>query len=150
MKKILSLLLVAVLLVSSLSIMAFAKGTEDTLLSRTVEVLDNGDTVITELYENAMQPRTGKKGHKVGTYTSGGKEIWSVRVDGTFEYTYGVSSKATNATATVTIYEPNAAFVRKNSYVTTNKAIATAEVSYHGVSATRTVSISCDIYGNLS
>ncbi len=149
MKKFLSLILVLALFVSVLSLGVSAQGTEDILISRTEEVLDNGDVIITELYENALQPRTGKNGYKVYTYTSGGKTIWTLTVDGSFEYTYGVSSEATGAKATVRIYDSSATYVSKNAYVFGNTATATGTVYYYA-NITRSVSVSCDRYGNLS
>lgn len=149
MKKILTFLMTAVLLISALSICVSAKEPEDILLSRTLETLENGDVVITELYENAVQPRTGKTGYKVGSYTSGEKTIWNVRVDGSFTYTYGVSSQATAAKATVKIYDSNASYVSRSAYTSGNTATATGTVTYLHSTTTRSVSISCDKYGNL-
>lgn len=150
MKKILSLILVLALFVSVLSLGVSAQEPKDILISRTEETLDNGDVVIIELYENAMQPRTGKNGYKVYTYTSGGKTIWTLTVDGSFTYTYGVSSEATGAKATVRLYDSNAKYVSRNAYTSGNTATATGTVAYNGISVTRSVSISCDRYGNLS
>lgn len=150
MKKVLSLLLVVSLLFGCFSISAFAAEPEDILLSRTVEVLDNGDTVVTELYENALQPRTGKTGHKTVThYGSNGSAIWAVTVNGTFVYT-GVSSSATGSTATVNIYNSNAVYQSKNAWTSGNTAWASGTVKYDSVSATHNVNISCDKYGVLS
>lgn len=150
MKKAFSLLMVTVLLVSVLSIVVSAHELEDILISKTEETLDNGDVVIIELYENAIQPRTGKNGYKIYNYTSGGKVVWNVKVDGAFTYTYGVSSEATGATATVGIYDSNAKYVSKNAYTSGNTATATGTVVYNLSTITRSVSVSCDRYGNLS
>ncbi len=150
MKKAISILLIILLTVSCCPFSAAAAEPEDILLSRTVEVLDNGDTVVTELYQDAVQPRTGKKGHKVFTYrNSSGAAVWDVTVDGTFTYRYGVSSTADSATATVNIYSDSAKFIRKNAYTSGNTATATGTVSYNSVPIARSVSVSCDIYGNL-
>lgn len=150
MKKIVSVLLVMVLAVSLLSVGASAKEPEDILISRTVETLENGDMIITELYENAIQPRTGKNGYKIYSYASAGRTIWDLTVNGAFEYTYGVSSRATTAIATVRIYDSRAELVSKEAYTSGSTAVARATVSYNGISVTRSVSITCDKYGNLS
>ncbi len=149
MKRFISALL-AIFLFISCTISISAKEPQDILVSRTVEVLENGDTIVTELYENAIQPRTGKSGHKTSTYqNAAGSNIWAITVNGTFSYTYGVSSTATGATATVHIYSDTAHFVSKNAYTSGNTATATGTVTYNSVTTTRSVSISCDIYGNL-
>lgn len=149
MKKFISVVLASLLFISC-TVFVSAKEPQDILVSRTVEVLENGDTIVTELYENAIQPRTGKSGHKDYTYrNSSGTAIWGVTVDGTFTYNYGVSSTATSATATVKIYSSNADFVSKNAYTSGNTATATGTVSYNASVMTRSVSVSCDKYGNL-
>ncbi len=150
MKKFITVLLVFIFITSCCSLSVLAAEPQDILLSRTVETLDSGDFIIIELYENAMQPRTGKSGHKTATYrNSSGLAIWSVTVNGTFSYTYGVSSTATGASAVVEIFNSNASFVDKNAYTSGNTATATGTVTYNSVTTTRSVSISCDIYGNL-
>ncbi len=149
MKKLIAVFLAGLLLISC-TVAASAKEPRDILISRTVEVLENGDSVVTELYENAIQPRTGKSGYKSYTHrNSGGTAIWKVTVTGTFTYNYGVSSTATGATATVNIYSGNAAFQSKNAWTSGNTAWASGTVVYDTVSTTRSVSISCDKYGNL-
>ncbi len=150
MKKLLSILLIATLIVGCCSLSASAQEPQDILLSRTVEILDNGDSVVVELYKNAIQPRTGTSGHRTYTYyNSSGAQIWSVTVNGTFSYTYGVSSTATGASAVVNIYDSRASFQSKNAWTSGNTAWASGTVKYNGVQATRNAKISCDIYGNL-
>lgn len=149
MKKVFSLLMTAVFLISVLSVCVSAKEAEDILLSRTVETLENGDVVTVELYESALQPRTWKTGYKVYTYNSNGQAIWDLKVDGTFTYTYGVSSQATGAKATVRIYDSKASYVSKNAYTSGSTATATGTVTYMLSVITRSVSVSCDKYGNL-
>lgn len=120
------------------------------MLSKTVETLDNGDTIVTELYRSLVQPRSGASGHRTVTYrNSSGAAVWNVTVYGTFTYNYGVSSTATSATATVNIYNSNAKFISKNAYTSGNTATATATVTYSAMTTTRSVSVSCDKYGNL-
>lgn len=149
MKRVFSVLVVFCLFIGLCAVSAMAKENEDTLISRTVEILDNGDSIVTELYLDAVQPRTGTKGHKVSTYKANGAAIWDVTVNGTFTYNYGVSSEATGATATVNIFNRKAEFVSKNAYTSGNTATATATVRYDSMLTTRSVSVSCDKYGNL-
>ncbi len=150
MKKCLAFLAVAVLVACFCVFPVSAQGSQDVLVSRTEDVLDNGDSVVIELYESAAQPRTGKNGYKTLTYyNSGGSAIWAVTVNGSFTYNYGVSSTATGASAVVEIFNSNATYIRKSAYTSGNTATATGTVRYNTVSTTRSVSVSCDKYGNL-
>ncbi len=148
MKKCLAFLAVAVLVACFCVFPVSAQGSQDVLVSRTEDVLDNGDSVVIELYESAAQLRTGKNGYKTLTYyNSGGSAIWAV--NGSFTYNYGVSSTATGASAVVEIFNSNATYISKNAYTSGNTATATGTVRYNTVSTTRSVSVSCDKYGNL-
>ena len=151
MKKVVSIFLCLMLVILLCSTTAFAAETEDRLVSRTVEKLENGDCIVYEVYENYIQPLATKSGYKTATYqNSAGRAIWDVTVQGSFTYTYGVSSKATSASAIVNIYDSGVSFQSKNAYTAGNTAYATAVVSYQTFTTTLNVSISCDVYGNLS
>lgn len=150
MKRVLSIILVAVLTVSFCSLSVSAEKADDVLLSKTVDTLDNGDTITVELYKSAVQPRTGTTGHRIMTYkNSAGSTIWTLTVNGTFTYDYGVSSTATASSAVVNIFSSNATYISKSAYTSGNTATATGTVRYNTVSTTRSVSVSCDKYGNL-
>ncbi len=150
MKKILCVLMSCVMLLSLCSVTAMASEPEDVLVSRSVETLENGDQVVTELYEDAIQPYAGIKGHKTKTYyNSQGTAIWSVTVNGLFTYVYAVRSEATYAEAVVTLMNDRADFISKDAYVSGNTATAVGTIAYDLVSTTMKVSVSCDIYGNL-
>lgn len=150
MKKAVSLVLALLMIAALFTITVSAEESKGTLISQTVENLENGDYVVTELYESAIQPRTGKSGSKTSTYYSGGTAIWAVTVQGTFTYTYGVSSSATGSTAYVNTYSSSATYIGKNAYYTGSTATASGTVKYNNVTNTRSVSVSCDKYGNLS
>lgn len=151
MKKGISVLLCLILIFSVLSVSASAQEPEDILLSREVEVLENGDQVVTEIYLSAVQPMTGISGNAKRTYrTASGKEMWAVIVKGTFNFTFGVSSEATSAEAIVELYDDGCKFVSKNAYTSGNTATATGTVNYYGSISNGSVSLSCSIYGNLS
>lgn len=150
MKRFLALTLTVMLLLISTSVAAFA-APEDKLVSTSTEYLDDGSYIVTNVYEPAIQPRTGKIGSKDSTYyTANGTKVFVVTVNGTFSYVYGVSSTATGAEAVVSIYSNKASFVSKNAYTDGASAIATGTVSYLGTHITRTVVLTCDKYGNLS
>ena len=76
--------------------------------------------------------------------------IFAVTVHGSFTYSYGVSSSATSASCTVTTYSTSASFNSKDAWTSGKSAYGYGSVSYKGTNTGRTVSISCDSYGNLS
>lgn len=150
MKKIVAVLLCVVLIFSVMSLSVSAYEPEDILVSREVEILDNGDMIVTEKYLDAVQPYTGTSGHATRTYTNAlGKDMWALRVYGTFTYTYGVSAQATSAEAVVALYDSGCSLVSKNAYTHSNTATATCSVQYGGAVTNAHVDLSCDIYGNL-
>ena len=103
------------------------------------------------LKANIFAAATSKSGSKTKTYYSASNTaIFSVTVTGGFSYTYGVSASATSSVATVYIFDSSATFVSKNAYTSGATAYATGTVKYRGNSATLTVSLTCDKYGNLS
>lgn len=135
--------------VSSFAVYASAKEPKDLLISRSIEYLDNGDYVVTEVYKPIAQPLSGTSGYKSSTYTaSSGTRVFVVTVYGTFNYN-GSTSSATSASASVDIYNANASFVSKNAYTSGASAYATGTVKYGGINISRTVSLTCDKNGNL-
>ena len=149
MKRVLITLATLLLLVSMVALPVSATESTDQLLSRSIEYLDNGDRVITEVYRSAAQPFSGTNGYKTSTYIhSNGSSIFSVTVNGTFTYN-GSASSATSASATVRLINANASFVSKNAYASGAAAFATGTVNYGGINITRTVSLTCDRNGNL-
>lgn len=150
MKRFLSFFLVTLLLICFFSVTAIAEP-EDKLISTSVEYLEDGSYFVTNVYESAIQPRTGLIGSKDSTYYgSDGTKIFVVTVNGTFSYVYGSSAGATGATAVVSIYSNKASYVSKSAYTRDASAYAVGTVSYNGINITRTVVLTCDKYGNLS
>jgi len=160
MKRILCVLLATIILFGMLPSVAGASEAPKATKYSSIEYLENGDYIVTELVIDSsdalsqakeQETRAIKQGTKTANYyNSVGKKIWSVTVDGTFSYTYGVSATATGSTATVSIFVSGATFKNKNAYTTGNTAIASGTVAYNGMSTTKSVSVSCDKYGNLS
>ncbi|MDE6837940.1 MAG: hypothetical protein K2P33_06045 [Acutalibacter sp.] len=149
MKRIAFFLIACLVIFSLCSTSALATENSDVLVKRTVEVLDNGDSIVTELYECEVQPRSGKTGYASATYLNAlGSAVWKVTVTGTFTYN-GTTSSATNATTSVSIYNSNAKFVSKNASTSGNTATGTATVTYNASRTTRSASVSCDKNGNL-
>lgn len=148
MKKVLAIL-VCIMMLVSLAIPASALSRTDKLVSQSIEYLENGDYIVREVFEPAMQPRSGKTGSSVETYrNASGTAIWAVTVTGTFTYN-GSTSSATSSSASVEIYNTNASFISKNASYSGNTARATGSVRYGGYTTTLTASVSCDKNGNL-
>lgn len=144
------LILTVLFLLTLLPMSASAVLTEK-LISSSTEYLEDGSYFVTNVYESAVQPRTGKTGYAEATYYSlTGTKVFVVTVDGSFDYTYGVSVKATSATASVSLYSTNASFVSKNAYTSGSSAVATGVVKYSDNTVSKTVTLTCDKYGNLS
>lgn len=128
---------------------AYAAEQDDILIKQSVEVLDDGGTITSSLYECAHQPRSGKMGYASATYKNAlGTVMWKVTVTGTFTYD-GNTSSATNAEVSVSLYSNNVKFENKNAYTSGVSAIGTATVTYNGSRTTRSATVSCDKNGNL-
>lgn len=149
MKRVLVTLFTLLLFVSVVALPVSAKEPTDQLLSRSIEYLDNGDYLITEVYRSSAQLFSGTNGYKTSTYThADGSTVFSVTVYGTFTYN-GSTSSATSASATVRLISANASFVSKNAYTSGASAYATGTVKYGGINISRTVVLTCDKNGNL-
>lgn len=149
MKRIFTLILCGLFLVSFFTISASAAEHEDILISRTVEFFDDGDFVVREVYENYIQSRSNKTGYSTTTYyNAAGTAIWDVVAEGTFTYN-GVTSSATGCTAIVRLYSDKATFISKSASTSGNSATATGTVRYNLSQTTRNATVSCDRNGNL-
>lgn len=156
MKRFAALVLATAFLIVLLSPSAVASGDLPTSGYLSIEYLENGDYIITEIavdYSGNLSSdgtRATKPGSKTATYyNSYGTRIWDVTVNGTFSYTYGVSSTAISASATVNIYVAGATYISKSAYTSGNTATATGTVAYNGMNTSKSVSVSCDKYGNI-
>ena len=117
----------------------------------TIQYLENGDYIITEIYTSDATSRTAtSKSKKASYYSQDHIFIFSITISATFDYTYGVRASATSANAIVNIADSSAVFKSKNSYVSGNTAYGTATVLYQGSNKTLNINMSCDIYGNIS
>ena len=118
----------------------------------------NGDYLETILIQDAL-PRAAtstRSGQKTTYYKSAsGTVLWSVTVRASFSYVYGKSSTCTSVTgssaSSSVAWKVSSASSKKNG----NTATASA-TGYHYTngalveSLSRSVSLSCDIYGSLS
>ncbi len=155
MRKLVSVLLCVILCFSVCSLECSAVATEKVLISRSVETLENGEYIVTELYQTvrALQPLAegrevqGSKTTKL--YSPSNTLLWDLTVEGTFNCISGVSAKATGSNAVLKVYASNVHVVSRSANYSSNTATATGTVSYNSVKKTATVSISCDVHGNL-
>lgn len=149
MKNLFSLFLCGLFVVSVFFIPASAAEPEDILISHTVEILDNNDYIITEVYESAIQPRSSKTGYGVAEYyNANGTLMWNVVVTGTFTYN-GVTSYATSSSVAVNAFSNKVTFISKSANYSGNTATGTGTVQYNLVQTTLTARVSCDKNGNL-
>ncbi len=150
MRRTIILFLSLMLFVLPSSITASAAEAEMIVVSSSTEYLENGDYIVTTVYQNAIQPKSGTSGSKAAIYySSDGVRIFAVTVTGTFTYEYGSSVSATGASCLVGIDHPDAQFVSKNAYTQFHTAVGEGTVNYRGDIATLTVTLSCDVYGGL-
>ena len=95
-------------------------------------------------------PRT-KSGTKVSTYyTSDNEKVFAVKLTGYFDYTYGSNVTATNQSVSVVLYKDEASFVTKSSRRSGATVYGSGTVSYLGYTRAKSLTLTCDVYGNLS
>ena len=129
-----------------------------TVTTSEIYSLANGDYLETILIQDSTSRATSstKSGQKTTYYkSSSGVTLWSVTVKASFSYTYGKSSTCTSVTgssaSSSVAWKVSSASSKKNG----NTATASA-TGYHYTngalveSLSRSVSLSCDIYGYLS
>lgn len=120
-----------------------------------IEYLSNSDyleTVITQTFST----RSSLSGTKTTNYkNSAGSIMWSVSVNATFSYTYGKSSSCTSVNGSSASYSSAWSVSDATTSKSGNHATASA-TGYHYVagiltdSLSRSVTLYCDSYGNLS
>ena len=129
-----------------------------TVTTSEIYSLANGDYLETILIQDSTSRATSstKSGQKTTYYkSSSGVTLWSVTVKASFSQTYGKYSTGTSVTGSSA--SNSAAWKVSNASTSKsgNRATATA-TGYHYEkgqllsSYTRSVSLSCDIYGSLS
>lgn len=119
--------------------------------------LDDGSYFTTEVVQqktvgaiakSAVLPTSGSK--TLTYYNANNVAIWAIRVTGYYKYEYGISATADSATADVYIYNSNCVLVSKSSTVYGSTASASCTVRYISTYTDKTVTLTCDEYGNLS
>ncbi len=151
-KLIISLLIVSIL---SLSVLCVPVGaTSATKTTVTIEYLDNGDYIETEIVENtlARATKTATKYHRYKN--SSGEVMWYIAITGTFTYT-GTTSLCTacshEASSNNQFWSIRSASSTRSKNVATGKAVARHTYTtnnYQDYSAT--VTLTCSKDGTLS
>lgn len=157
MKKILATLIICAMILSIMQpTTTYAYETETT-----VEYLENGDCIetiiitITSTAETRASSVT-KKGTKTTNYkNSDGDVLWSISVTGTFTYVSGSSCTCTavsgSAVSNSSSWKVSTAKTSKSSNKATASTTATKYLAFLKVdSIERSVTLTCDTYGNLS
>ena len=153
MKRLFSIVLAAVLLITLLPCKAYA--TVDAQANENVIYLGDGSYITIELTwveSRASGTKTASKTHKY--YNSDGVEQWRAVLSGTFSYT-GSSATCTAASCNVTISDSSYYVVSKDVSKSGNKALCTLIMGekFLGITIdkeTINMSITCDANGNLS
>lgn len=158
MKKTLSLALAVVMLLSVLSVVAFAQA-EDAVVAESVEYLEDGYYIVTTVTEEAgnslARATSTKTGSKTATlYNSDDEALVTLKLTGTFTYT-GSSASCTMASTSYTIHNSAWKVTSATASRSGNKAIGnfTAKKYVLGiVTQTRneTLTITCSNTGVLS
>lgn len=147
MKRLLSSILCICLLVSCFAVSVCA----EEYSSFSVYYLADGSYFVTEVIETNPLARTTKSGTKVSTYyTSDNEKVFAVKLTGYFDYTYGSNVTATNQSVSVVLYKDEASFVTKSSRRSGATVYGSGTISYLGYTRAKSLTLTCDVYGNLS
>ncbi len=152
MKKLLSLSL-SLLLLFSLSCVAFASNEPQKLVHEETVLLKNGDSVTITLYESdsiCYSERSSKRTSKVFTYRSpSGSTLWKLTLHATFSYN-GSSSSADSASTSYSISDRVWSCDSHDAYTSGSTAYGEGTFSSSfGASKSASLSIRCDKNGNV-
>lgn len=122
-----------------------------------IEYLENGDYIETTLVILPSIARSSTcKGSKTTTYkNSSGSTMWSITVSASFSYAKGKSSKCISASGSASSNSKRWKVSTPDTSKSANKATTTATGTLYRnskalKSITRSVTLTCDTYGNLS
>ena len=152
MKRFVSLILLAVLVISVVPIKCFALENEGEFI---IERFEDGSYMTERIITNHSRASGTKTGSKEKIYyDASGNADWKATVTGTFTYTGG-SSACTTASCSVTIYDSAWYSISKSASKSGNTATANVAMGEKllGVKVNEvstSVSLKCDANGNLS
>lgn len=154
MKRLFTISLIIMLVLCSVFCIP-ASAVEATKTETTIEYLDNGDYIETTItyFETNARVAT-KSGSKTSNYkSSSGETMWSVTVNGTFNYN-GTTSSCTSVSRSASAIGTNWSIKSSSCTKSGNCASATATATYKGVLSSKdytlTVNLYCSPYGILS
>ena len=153
MKKITSLLICALLILSSISNYAFADS--PVVKESTTIFLEDGNYFVVRLQEDASFIRSNSiSGSKTYTYYDHGSAVWAVTLSADFIFD-GSSATCTSSSCSVSIYSSFWYTVSSGSSTGGNTAIGTASVAHRLLGVTVqtipvSITLSCDANGTLS
>ena len=123
--------------------------------TKKIEYLPNGDYIEVTITETPTKALT-KSGTKTANYkNSAGSTMWSVSVKGNFSYVTGKSCTCTSASGSSASYSSSWTVSSTTSSKSGNSATASATGTHYMSgnpmeSLSRSVTLYCDSYGNLS
>lgn len=141
MKRILTIICCLTLL---LGIIPFCVSASETASQnmQTVEYLEDGSYIVTELEVTPAVARTARSYTKKSTYyTASNTAVFAVSLTGNFNYTYNVSCTATSQSVSVSIYDNSASYVTKTSSRSGATVYGSGTVYYLGKNRTLSLSI---------
>ena len=151
MKRLISLGLTLVLIMSMLSVTCFAASNSNT----TVTYFDDGSYLVETLEVSHSRASGTKTGTKTQAYyDASGNTDWKAVLSGTFSYT-GSSATCTASSVSVTVYDSDWYTVSKSASKSGATASASVTMGYKVLGVTTkktsaTPTLTCDANGNLS
>lgn len=151
MKRVVSLCLCMILLVTLPAVPASAHPNSGMILvDETVEYIDKDTYFVERIYiPGICAYSNGRTATKTVEGIYKGTTVFFISLTGHFTYD-GISAVATSASVTVSAGVSGASLLSKSAYTSGASAIATASVSYLGITLNKTVTMTCDANGNLS
>ena len=120
------------------------------MLSETITYVDESTYYIERIYVPEVCLYSNiRTGTKTAQGVHSGKVVFTLSVTGQFTYD-GITAKATSASGGINVHVAGASLNSSNAYTSGASAIATASVSYLGITLNKTVTLTCDANGNLS
>ena len=120
------------------------------MLSETITHVDESTYYIERIYVPEVCLYSNiRTGTKTAQGVHSGKVVFTLSVTGQFTYD-GISAKATSASGGINVQVAGASLNSSNAYTSGASAIATASISYLGITLNKTVTLTCDANGNLS
>ncbi|MCD7716088.1 MAG: hypothetical protein LUG56_05355 [Lachnospiraceae bacterium] len=154
-KKLFSLAILVIFLFSSM-LHASASSVNSGNAVIEIEYLDDGSYFETIVQAQSLAKTSSIIGNKTLNYkNSSGEALWSVTVYATFSYLNGVSCNCTTVSGSSVSYNSSWTVTSATTNKSANKASASATGKHYSGSTlvesiSKTVTLTCDTYGNLS